>query len=165
MVTNNSTMKMHFFLRWLSGVCAERSTCASRTIIPTGREPDSPFEAEVIRALRHHGWIVHPQVGCSGYRLDIGAVHPDYPGTFLLGVECDGASYHSLPTARDRDRLRQLVLEGLGWTLNRIWSTDWWTDTESEISKLEKLLNKKLSEFSGFIPVTVNAIPSLDSEP
>ena len=114
--------------------------------IPTGREPDSPFEVEVIRALRNRGWVVHPQVGCSGYRLDIGVVHPDQPGTFLLGVECDGATYHSLPTARDRDRLRQLVLEGLGWTLHRIWSTDWWTDSEREMAKLEKVLLQKLAE-------------------
>lgn len=109
--------------------------------MPTGREPDSPFEVEVIRALRDKGWIVHPQVGCSGYRLDIGVVHPHEPGTYLLGVECDGATYHSMPTARDRDRLRQLVLEGLGWKLHRIWSTDWWTDHEREMQKLEKVLN------------------------
>ncbi|MGS0740260.1 DUF4011 domain-containing protein [Glaciimonas sp. GG7] len=114
--------------------------------LPTGREPDSPFEVEVISALRNRGWIVHPQVGCSGYRLDIGVVHPQQPGTFLLGVECDGATYHSLPTARDRDRLRQLVLEGLGWTLHRIWSTDWWTDPEREMEKLEKVLQIKLAE-------------------
>lgn len=109
--------------------------------MPTGREPDSPFEVEVIRALRDKGWIVHPQVGCSGYRLDIGIVHPHEPGTYLLGVECDGATYHSMPTARDRDRLRQLVLEGLGWKLHRIWSTDWWTDHEREMQKLETVLN------------------------
>jgi very-short-patch-repair endonuclease len=113
--------------------------------MPTGLEPDSPFEAEVIRALRDKGWIVHPQVGCSGYRLDIGVVHPQEPGTYLLGVECDGATYHSMPTARDRDRLRQLVLEGLGWKLHRIWSTDWWTDREREMQKLEKVLNSLVS--------------------
>jgi superfamily I DNA and/or RNA helicase/very-short-patch-repair endonuclease len=113
--------------------------------LPTGLEPDSPFESEVIRALRDKGWIVHPQVGCSGYRLDIGVVHPHKLGTYLMGIECDGATYHSLPTARDRDRLRQLVLEGLGWKLHRIWSTDWWTDHEREIEKLEQALNAQLS--------------------
>ncbi|MES2538429.1 MAG: DUF4011 domain-containing protein [Pseudomonadota bacterium] len=112
---------------------------------PGGQEPDSAFEAEVMCALRDKGWTVHPQVGCSGYRLDIGIVHPDEPGTYLLGVECDGASYHSLPTARDRDRLRQLVLEGLGWSLHRIWSTDWWIDPEREMAKLEAMLNDRLS--------------------
>ncbi|MBI1891354.1 MAG: DUF4011 domain-containing protein [Burkholderiales bacterium] len=113
--------------------------------LPTGREPDSPFEMEVIQALRDKGWTVHPQIGCSGYRVDIGVVHPEQPGTYLLGVECDGATYHSLPTARDRDRLRQIILEGLGWTLHRIWSTDWWADPKREIQKLEDALERRLS--------------------
>lgn len=113
--------------------------------VPTGLEPESPLEVEVIRALRDKGWSVHPQVGCSGYRVDMGVVHPNEPGRYLLGVECDGATYHSLPTARDRDRLRQIVLEGLGWTLHRIWSTDWWNDPEREFQKLETVLNGRLA--------------------
>jgi very-short-patch-repair endonuclease len=96
--------------------------------LPTGREPDSPFEREIIRLLRDAGWVVHPQVGCSGYRIDIGVVDQKNPGKYLVGIECDGASYHSLPVARDRDRLRQAVLEGLGWKLLRVWSTDWWAN-------------------------------------
>jgi very-short-patch-repair endonuclease len=112
--------------------------------LPTGREAESPLEVEIITALRDNGWSVHPQVGCSGYRVDIGVVHPNEPGRYLLGIECDGASYHSLPTARDRDRLRQIVLEGLGWTLHRVWSTDWWTDPEREIEKVEAAINRRL---------------------
>jgi very-short-patch-repair endonuclease len=108
--------------------------------LPTGLEPESPFEMEVLRALRERGWVVHPQVGCSGYRIDMAVVHPQEPGRYLLGVECDGATYHRLPTARDRDRLRQLVLESLGWKLHRIWSTDWWNDSEREMKKLEAAL-------------------------
>jgi very-short-patch-repair endonuclease len=115
---------------------------------PTGLEPESPFEMEVIRALRDKGWTVHPQVGCSGYRVDMAVVHPGEPGRYVLGIECDGASYHSLPTARDRDRLRQVVLEGLGWKLHRIWSTDWWTDSEREMQKLERVLNMGLEAHS-----------------
>jgi very-short-patch-repair endonuclease len=114
--------------------------------LPTGREPDSPFEMDVIRALRDKGWTVHPQVGCSGYRVDIGVVHPDKPGTYLMGVECDGASYHAQPTARDRDRLRQLVLEGLGWKLHRIWSTDWWIDPERELERLDAALRAAIEQ-------------------
>jgi very-short-patch-repair endonuclease len=112
--------------------------------LPTGVEPESPLEIEVIRALRDKGWTVHPQVGCSGYRIDMAVVHPQEPGRYLLGIECDGATYHSLPTARDRDRLRQLVLEELGWTLHRIWSTDWWNNPEREMQKLEGTLNRQL---------------------
>lgn len=112
--------------------------------VPTGMEPESPLEIEIVRALRDKGWIVHPQVGCSGYRIDMAVVHPQEPGKYLLGIECDGATYHSLPTARDRDRLRQIVLEGLGWKLHRVWSTDWWNDPDREIQKLEAALNGSL---------------------
>jgi very-short-patch-repair endonuclease len=108
--------------------------------LPTGREPDSPFETAVIRLLRSHGWDVHPQVGCSGYRIDIGVVDPRAPGRYLAGIECDGASYHSAATSRDRDRLRQHVLEGLGWRILRIWSTDWWLNPEGEIDKITRRL-------------------------
>lgn len=103
---------------------------------PTGLEPDSPFERQVISALREKGWAVYPQVGVSGYRIDIGVVDPRAPGRYLLGVECDGRTYHSGATARDRDRLRQHVLEGLGWELYRIWSTDWWLNPEEPMRKL-----------------------------
>lgn len=114
--------------------------------VPTGLAPDSPFETAVIGLLRDKGWVVHPQVGCSGYRVDIGVVDPRAPGRYLLGVECDGATYHSAATARDRDRLRQHVLESLGWRIHRIWSTDWWLDPQRELeklaSKLEELVNQ-----------------------
>lgn len=113
---------------------------------PTGLEPESPLEIEIVRALKDRGWEVHPQVGCSGYRLDIGVVHPQQPGTYLLGIECDGATYHSLSTARDRDRLRQLVLEGLGWTIHRVWSTDWWTNPEREMEKILTVLERQLAK-------------------
>jgi len=111
----------------------------------TGADPESPLEEEVLNSLRSRGWSVHPQIGCSGYRIDMAVVDPEEPGKYVLGIECDGATYHSMPTARDRDRLRQRILEGLGWTLHRIWSTDWWTDPEREIQKLESALHKALS--------------------
>jgi very-short-patch-repair endonuclease len=108
--------------------------------LPTGRDVDSPFEAQVMRALRDKGWTVHPQVGCSGYRIDLGIVDPNAPGRYLAGVECDGAMYHSAATARDRDRLRHMVLEGLGWNLLRIWSTDWWIDSQGQAEKVHERL-------------------------
>jgi len=114
--------------------------------VPTGREPDSPFEEAVIQVLRERGWSVHPQVGCSAYRIDLAVVDPRAPGRYLLGIECDGRTYHSGITARDRDRLRQSVLEGLGWRLHRIWSTDWWTDARGQTDKLLALLEGMLQE-------------------
>lgn len=113
--------------------------------LPTGREPDSPFETQVIKVLRERGWVVHPQVGCSGYRIDMGVVDPRAPGRYLLGIECDGRAYHAGATARDRDRLRQVVLEGLGWRLHRIWSTDWWINPEREVEKLLARLDAELA--------------------
>lgn len=107
---------------------------------------ESPFEKAVHDALVARGWLVHLQVGCSGYRIDLGVVDPAAPGRYLLGVECDGANYHSARTARDRDKLRQSVLEGLGWKLHRIWSTDWWNDPIREIEKLETVLRSLLTE-------------------
>ena len=111
---------------------------------PTGREPDSPFESAVAVALRERGWEVHPQVGCSGYRIDLGVVDPRARGSYLLGIECDGRAYHSGATARDRDRLRQHVLEGLGWKLHRIWSTDWWRDPGREVQRIDENLRALL---------------------
>jgi very-short-patch-repair endonuclease len=113
---------------------------------PTGREPDSPFEDAVIGMLRDRGWTIHPQVGCSGYRIDIGVVDPRAPGRYLAGIECDGRSYHSGANARDRDRLRQHVLEGLGWRIRRVWSTNWWMDPKGEIEAISTWLQKIVDE-------------------
>ena len=104
---------------------------------------DSPFEEDVYNTLAEKGYIIRTQVGCSGYRIDLGVVNKNRPGEFLLGIECDGASYHNSPTARDRDRLRQQVLERLGWRIHRIWSTDWFRNKPVQvrilIEKIEKL--------------------------
>lgn len=102
---------------------------------------DSVFEAEVAAMLRAKGWDVATQIGVSGFRVDLGVVDPDLPSTFLAGVECDGATYHRSATARDRDRLRQAVLENLGWNILRIWSTDWWTNAPREVGRIDHALN------------------------
>ena len=82
--------------------------------VPSGRQADSPFEEEVADQLRRLGYEVEHQVGSGGFFIDLAVIDEDHPGRFLLGVECDGASYHSARSARDRDRLRQEVLERLG---------------------------------------------------
>lgn len=107
-----------------------------QTAVSSGREPDSDFEVFVADRLRQHGYEVEPQVGVSGYFIDLAVIDPERPGTYLLGVECDGATYHSSKAARDRDRLRQQVLERLGWNLYRIWSTDWFSKPGAETEKL-----------------------------
>jgi very-short-patch-repair endonuclease len=102
----------------------------------TSREPDSDFERWFISRLGHEGFEVVPQLGVAGFFLDIAIRHPDEPGTFILGVECDGRTYHSSRSARDRDRLRQKILEDRGWQLHRVWSTDWFRNPEYEFKRL-----------------------------
>ena len=94
------------------------------------------FENEVAEFLRVHGYKVDTQVGCSGYRIDIAVKAPDEEGRYVIGVECDGVMYGSGNSARDRDKLRGIVLEGLGWRLARVWSASWWFERENAQSKL-----------------------------
>ncbi|HKX28440.1 MAG TPA: DUF4011 domain-containing protein [Blastocatellia bacterium] len=106
-----------------------------------GRGPDSEFEIAVARALSQRGYEVVPQVGVASYRIDLAVTHPRKPGSYILGIECDGATYHSSRSARDRDRLRQAVLEGLGWEIHRIWSTGWFRNRDQEIDKVVHRIN------------------------
>lgn len=112
---------------------------------------DSPFELEVYKALINAGYTVHTQIGCSGFKIDLGVIHPLYPGRYILGIECDGSQYHSSFTARDRDRIRQDVLESLGWVIHRIWSYDWIANPTKEVAKIvnrvKSLEAKKIKNF------------------
>ena len=99
---------------------------------------ESPFEESVRAALVGLGHQVDLQVGVASYRLDMAVLDPRDPSRYLLAVECDGASYHSSYSARSRDRLRQQVLEGLGWSIYRIWSTDWFRDPKGELQRLDE---------------------------
>ena len=105
---------------------------------------DSPFEEAVAAALFGKGWQVHTQIGASSFRVDLGVVHPDMPGRYLTGVECDGATYHRSATARDRDKLREQVLRGLGWEILRVWSTDWWIDPRGTLERVHAQLDALL---------------------
>ena len=115
------------------------------TVEETGREADSDFEISVMDVLKQRGYEVTPQLGVAGYRIDIAVKHPDSQGSYLAAIECDGATYHSALSVRDRDRIRQEILESLGWRgrIWRIWSTDWFRtprqETEKLISYLEDL--------------------------
>ena len=110
-----------------------------------GGDLESPFEEEIWRVIRGWGYEVVAQVGCAGYRVDLGVRHPERPGTFALGVECDGAAYHSSRVARDRDRLRQEVLEGLGWHLHRIWGPSWYRNRTEQESRLRRAIEEAVA--------------------
>jgi superfamily I DNA and/or RNA helicase/very-short-patch-repair endonuclease len=100
------------------------------------RQPDSDFEVDVASLLVSRGFAVKAQVGVAGFFIDLGVVSPRGDGGFVLGIECDGATYHSAKSVRDRDRLRQEILERKGWTIHRIWSTDWFKNREAEVERL-----------------------------
>lgn len=101
----------------------------------SGKPADSPFEEQVLSALRERDYELEPQVGSAGYFIDMAVRDPEMPGRYVLAIECDGAAYHSSRSARDRDRLRQGVLEGLGWRFHRIWSTDWFRNPAQETQR------------------------------
>lgn len=115
---------------------AERGQDALETSNVGSGEAESPLEESVAAFLREKGLDVELQVGCSGFRIDMGVRDPARPGRFVLGVECDGATYHSAATVRDRDRLRQSVLEGHGWRIHRIWGPDWVRRRTTEEARL-----------------------------
>ncbi|MBB1076274.1 DUF4011 domain-containing protein [Rhodoferax sp. 4810] len=107
----------------------------------TGRAPDSDFEIAVMTALRSEGFECRPQVGVAGFFIDLAVLDPNNPGRYLMGIECDGVSYHSAKSVRDRDRLRQMILERLGWRIRRIWSTDWFKNPRGELAPIIRELH------------------------
>ena len=103
---------------------------------------ESPFEREVFAELTRRGLRLQAQVGVAGYRIDLGVLDDGVAGRYLCGIECDGVAYHGSETARDRDRLRQQVLEARGWTIHRLWSTDWFKDRAGQIERLLALVEE-----------------------
>ena len=108
--------------------------------VSTSQDADSPFEETVAAAMEGFGYKVDKQVGSAGFKIDLAVRHPDQPGRYMLAVECDGATYHRALWARERDRLRQEVLENLGWRFHRIWSTDWFYRRGEVLQKLRVAL-------------------------
>lgn len=102
----------------------------------SGREQDSVLEEQIGRALQERGYQVHPQVGIAGFFIDLAIADAERPGRYLLGIECDGAAYHSSRSARDRDRLRQAVLEDHGWLIHRVWGSDWFQRPMEQLDRI-----------------------------
>lgn len=128
----------------------------------SGRDLESPLEEDVYETLSEElkplGLKVETQIGIAGFFIDLAVVDPAQPGRYLLGIECDGASYHHTRSARDRDRLRQSVLEGHGWKLLRIWGCDWFrqprAQTERVLAAVEAAKQSVESERNGpVVPV------------
>jgi len=156
-VDENSNPGAYLLKLWL-----EYSETGKMLDIGPPKQPDSDFERFVINQLEKNGFIAQPQVGVAGYFIDIGVKHPDYKHGYIMAVECDGASYHSSKSARDRDRLRQEVIEGLGWEFHRIWSTDWFNDPKAETERLINNLNNKLDILLKSKPAIKNISSKID---
>jgi very-short-patch-repair endonuclease len=114
----------------------------------SGEDFDSEFEVDVCEWLQALGYDVKRQIGASGFRVDLAIGDPDKPGRFVIGIECDGAQYHSSRSARDRDRLRQQVLEAHGWIIHRVWSADWYLRPQAELKKITEAYEAARVEWS-----------------
>ncbi|QDO05114.1 DUF4011 domain-containing protein [Streptomyces sp. S1D4-23] len=143
-VGNTGSKSFRHFHRYLQYAQSGPSVLSQETVDPDA-QPESPFEESVLAVLRGWGYDVQPQVGVAGYRVDLGVRHPHRPGLYALGVECDGAMYHSSKAARDRDRLREGVLRGLGWELHRIWGTDWYRDRSGAEARLRAAVERAVA--------------------
>jgi tetratricopeptide (TPR) repeat protein len=117
--------------------------------MPIGGDSESPFEESVYEFIRSQGYNVKKQVGCAGFRVDMGIVDPIYGGKYLIGIECDGAKYHSCAVARDRDRLRQQILEQMGWKIYRVWSTDWYRNNYETKQRLLQAIKEIMIRVHG----------------
>ena len=103
---------------------------------------DSDFEEQVHTALERAGYIVDTQIGHSGYVIDLAIVHPNDPSRYILAIECDGATFHSAKSVKERDVMRQKFLESKGWKIERIWSRNWWRDPQNEITKIDSKIKE-----------------------
>ena len=106
----------------------------------------APFEDAIASFLEENGYIVDKQIGCAGFRVDLAIVDEENPGKYILGITTDGKMYASSKVARDRDRLREQVLEGLGWKLYHLWSTDWYRNRDLGRKKLLDFIEKSIKE-------------------
>lgn len=130
------------------------------------RAPDSDFEVSVANVITSMGYGVKPQLGVAGFFIDMAVRNPDRPGEFLAGIECDGATYHSGFSVRDRDRIRQEILESLGWRgrIHRIWSTDWFYNPRREIERLRVFLDERRRISAMEMPSDCEEVETVDED-
>ncbi|MFP2899112.1 DUF4011 domain-containing protein [Corallococcus sp. 4LFB] len=159
-VQESSPRGMRVLQRYLSEAKGEKVAHG----VGSGRPPDSDFEIAVAKALMARGFEVVPQVGVAGYFIDMALRHPRQPGRYVLGVECDGERYHSSRSARDRDRLRDQVLKGLGWRLHRIWSTDWFRSPSEEVARIVAHVEEVLRQEAAELPTVVREEPAAENQ-
>ncbi|HEY3371694.1 MAG TPA: DUF3320 domain-containing protein [Prolixibacteraceae bacterium] len=122
-------------------------------------KPNS-FEKLVADEIQKSGYIVHTDIGCSGYRIDIGVVNPKNPSEYILGILTDGENYKSAKTAKDREVVRMEVLRLLGWNIYKLWSPDWWDNPNKVLQDIKMSLDgaqKPIKKILGGVESVIQA--------
>ena len=133
------------FLEYAERMSSDSRSMQSETI---NCKCNSYLEEDIKKALEDAGYKVRTQVGMSGYRIDLAILDGTKPDKYILGIECDGKNYSSGASARDRDKLRNEVLKGLGWQMHKVWSANWWRDPKGELTKIEKAVKAAQSSMT-----------------
>jgi hypothetical protein len=94
----------------------------------------------IAKRLNDEGILVKTNIGCSGFKIDIGITNPANPSEYILGILCDGNSYKESKTAKDREIVQSEVLRLLGWQIHKVWSCDWWDDPEKVLQEIKKVI-------------------------
>jgi very-short-patch-repair endonuclease len=142
------------FLEYAGG----RALALEETAARNARRDADGIAQSICRALQEAGYGTELSVGRSGYRVDVGVVDPEDPERYILGILLDGEGYGSAKSTRDREVAQQSVLEGLGWRIHRIWSMDWWDNSQREIRRVLELLRQRETPPPAETPIPVTAV-------
>ncbi|BDW76738.1 hypothetical protein BFINE_25330 [Bacteroides finegoldii DSM 17565] len=124
------------------------------------------IETIIADRLRSLGYTVHTDIGCSGYKIDIGIVDTENTSNYQLGIICDGKNYKRTKTARDREIVQNNVLKALGWDIYRIWTMDWWEKPDEVMATIQEAIARKKSSKVGSMTATeINSTPTEVTEP
>lgn len=94
------------------------------------------LSASISKMLQEKGLEVKCNIGTSGFKVDIGIVHPDKPQQYILGIVVDGHYYYNAHTTNDREMVMPSVLKALGWNIHRIWTIDWYENSDKIIDTI-----------------------------
>ena len=141
---------------------AEKGTRSTISSVPRQlSEATASIETIIADRLRSLGYTVHTDIGCSGYKIDIGIVDTENTSNYQLGIICDGKNYKRTKTARDREIVQNHVLKALGWNIYRIWTMDWWEKPDEVMATIqEAIARKKNSEIGSMTATEINSTPT-----
>lgn len=141
---------------------AEKGTRSTINSVPRQlSEATASIETIIADRLRSLGYTVHTDIGCSGYKIDIGIVDTENTSNYQLGIICDGKNYKRTKTARDREIVQNNVLKALGWDIHRIWTIDWWEKPDEVMATIqEAIARKKSSKVGSMAAAGINSTPT-----